>query len=255
MLIKNSLILSDANLFFIYDISFVQKTIPEVDDYDDDVGHESGNVCHHIIPNSQIEEELITRGLSKNTAKTVLTAEGKPTNRDDVKQFAIDRVEEYVNQDHIKKTVQEKLVEGTPLKEHGKLIHAAISHNPHNLLRGPAAQFRSDDPGAHIEGGLLEHQTTQYKEVVDPFSKVNDPNNPRTLRDFRPPPPQPVTFVKGDDGKYSVPEVYFTFIQLNVSGPSLCPFWRYSQEIIYTLSGYLYKMLKKIKQLHKAQKK
>jgi len=82
----------------------------------------------------------------------------------------------------------------TPPKEHGKLIHAAVSHNLNNYVYGPSPNVRADDHGCNLDRPLYNQQTPDVRESIDRFISQ------RTLKNFaKIEPAQPVEFEKTDD--------------------------------------------------------
>jgi len=125
---------------------------------------------HHIIPNHQVEQ-LVHKNITEQ------------------------EIETYINQPHIRKVITNRDL-NVDKEKHGKLIHASISNNPHNFVRGPNGDLRFDDPKGKIDDKLLSHQTKDFKDAAKPFV-VKTPNNPETLAKFgKLPPTVPVHFDK-----------------------------------------------------------
>jgi hypothetical protein len=75
-----------------------------------------------------------------------------------------------LNQEHIKRIIKDnKLINRTgSSRNHGKLIHAAVVNNHHNLVYGPGyntngKSHRGEDPGPEIETGILEKLNNDEK--------------------------------------------------------------------------------------------
>ena len=113
---------------------------------------------HHIIPNHELVSLLkSTRNLSIEDRKKVLN--------------------NYLNKDHIKSVIiKNDLINKTYLGTHGKLIHAAVSNNPHNLVYGPGKDLTSNkhrgrDPGEKKDVEILDKQTTDYKAAMTNYGQ------------------------------------------------------------------------------------
>lgn len=117
-------------------------------------------------------------------------------------------LEEYINQDHIKNVIVDAKFENIRKDLHGRLLHAALSNNPHNFVRGPEPKDRAFDPRDGIDQEILNQQTDGYKRAAEPFVK-NDPARPPTIDDYgNLPRPQPVPVTRrSENGKSVVNEV------------------------------------------------
>lgn len=137
---------------------------------------------HHIIPNNKVEL-LVNKHLTKES------------------------VEEYVNKQHIKTVIiKNKLIVKRQKGDHGKVIHASISNNPHNFVRGPTGAKRGDDPKQKVDAKILSRQSNEYQQAAKPFL---DKNSSPTLKQFGDlPRTVPVQFTK-ISGQYYVEKVWY----------------------------------------------
>lgn len=118
---------------------------------------------HHIAPNNEIE--------------MLIPQKSEPI--EDQKQ----KLESYLNLPHIKQPILDNnLVNNNPGPDdnHGRVIHAAISNNPHNLVHGPKHELRGDDPESGKDNEILNAQPENYQAAY----KTYDGNDNKTLEDF-----------------------------------------------------------------------
>lgn len=131
----------------------------------------------------------------------------------------LQEVNNYINASHIKPLVEDGMNQNVQGGNHGQLIHAVISWNPHNLVAGPLPTstpaavttppvtsptgppyYRSvnDDPGSNFDTNVNRKQTPAYQNQIA---------NVGTLSDFRQVPDnQPVDWVHDptDQGRLKV---------------------------------------------------
>ena len=112
--------------------------IPQTDPKD-----ETKRTSHHIIPEEQIRKNVQTNiqtneNKAKEDLQTYINKEGP------VRDVMIDQLR---NNTHLTK------------EEHGKLLYAAITHNPNNLVRGPLPTNRKNDPKNEIDTEIFESTT------------------------------------------------------------------------------------------------
>jgi hypothetical protein len=119
---------------------------------------------HHIISNKDVESMIPKYYKDDVKHQTDKHKAGK------------EELENYVNLPHIQNTiVRNKKHEKT--KNHGEIIHAAISWNPDNLVKGPKAELRSSDLRSNTDTELCrlktEHIKRQLKQLLPIFLVQN----------------------------------------------------------------------------------
>jgi hypothetical protein len=126
---------------------------------------------HHIAQHNLVKE-------------TIAFSKDKLTN-EEFKEEKKEKIGNYLNTPHIKNIiVQHNFIDrrtendnpppGKPPIEHGRLINAAVSHNPNNYVYGPSPDVRADDPKGHFDHPLNNKQTPEFKETTVQF--VSEPN-------------------------------------------------------------------------------
>jgi hypothetical protein len=106
---------------------------------------------HHIIPNNELE--------------TLIPPNSEPI-EDRKKELG-----EYLNNPHIKSVILDNNLINNPDNDHGEIIHAAISNNPHNLVNGSKKEYRSNDPGRGQDTEILNAQAANYQAAVNTYAK------------------------------------------------------------------------------------
>ena len=128
---------------------------------------------HHIIPHNIVKELIPSVSIKK------LSSCELASRKQDLEEY-----ESYVYKRY-------NLIENT--EEHGVLIRAAISNNPHNLVHGPGIKnkqiLRGKEPKEKLDDELLSCQSSHFKSCVGFFY-----DNPslKTLGGL--PKPKPVEF-------------------------------------------------------------
>ena len=125
---------------------------------------------HHVIPYNIIIQ------LVRNV---------NPTNQTDIDTLQ-SKFDVYINLPHIKPLVEHALmpVNIQPRHNHGHILHAAMTWNPHNVVPGPLPQrdpnhpkdyYRTDDPGSLFDQKLYDKQysapgvKSNFQNQVDDF--------------------------------------------------------------------------------------
>lgn len=90
------------------------------------------------------------------------------------KQGLKDAMQNYINKEHIKPLVENAIDNRITGLNDGQILHASISHNPHNLIAGPAPSndkqnpqpYRTDDSKNKLDQKVLNWQDDDYKDKV-----------------------------------------------------------------------------------------
>ena len=173
------IILKIIQIFIIFITVFVfqEKVLPKADEKEP-----TTDTTHHIIPRQQINQTVLNDiEKDKNNVKEV--------------------TQEYINNNPaVKEVIVDQLLnKNLPPEKHGKLLHAAYTHNPNNLVRGPSPSDRARDPNRKsakpkIDQEILNAQPKEYQDAIARADKD------RTTKSFTKIPPP--TQIQTDESKY-----------------------------------------------------
>lgn len=115
---------------------------------------------HHILPNSEVENDL----------KNILN--DNSLSKQDKKNL----IQEYLNKEHIKeRLLKEPKFLQNERHNHGRIQHAAVSHNPNNRVFGPTGKKRANDPGNKIDKEIAALQSNEWRCIQTNYLKAKTP--------------------------------------------------------------------------------
>ncbi|CAG0905433.1 unnamed protein product, partial [Darwinula stevensoni] len=130
----------------------------------DDPSSPTEETLHHIIPNNKLEEAVLVHDTIRD-GDTDAVAE---TRLEPLRA----NLENFVNQERMRTIIEGQLDAQGQLKQQklvGTFLHAAISWNPNNLVRGPLPEFRANDPKSDIDKEIGNLQTQEHQDAVKQF--------------------------------------------------------------------------------------
>ncbi|CAG0892076.1 unnamed protein product [Darwinula stevensoni] len=119
---------------------------------------------HHIIPNNILEDAVLDYGISEPGITAAEAGKRRETLRASLQNF--------VNQESMRSIIESELDDNGQLKHQedvGPFLHAAYSNNPNNLVRGPKAELRANDPGSKHDEEIGNLQTHEHQAAVNQF--------------------------------------------------------------------------------------
>jgi hypothetical protein len=120
---------------------------------------------HHILPNSEIEKDL----------KKIL--QDNSISKEEKKEL----IQECLNKPHIKGPLLEsKQIKQDNRNNHGRIQHAAVSHNRNNRVFGPSGTRRKYDPNKdqnrdQKDTEIAQHQSKEWKDAEEIYSNAERP--------------------------------------------------------------------------------
>lgn len=112
---------------------------------------------HHILPNSEVENDL----------KAILNDNSLS------KQEKKNLIQEYLNKEHIKeRLLKEPKFLQNKRSNHGRIQHAAVSHNPNNRVFGPIGSKRKNDPKNEIDQEIAVLQSNEWRGIQTSYSNA-----------------------------------------------------------------------------------